>query len=291
VDLKLLNAEPTDEERDAIDALLGAPESGWEGGERVQERDAHVAYGGHAARAQRHLLLPALQAVQERVGWISEGAFNYICTRLTVPPADAWGVATFYALLATAPRPRRVLHVCDDIGCRYSGAREVMQALESGVGPSHAHGSTSNHVELHDDDATWLPSPCLGLCDHAPAALLTVAGAEPVELLLGNVTPEQAVALVDGASNASAAAEAGARRHPLPQHGDPSLVLLSRVGKVDPTSLDAYRAAGGYEALRLAFEMGPVRVIREVTDSMNSSLTITGVANPQAPRHSTSMTV
>ncbi|HEU6451615.1 MAG TPA: NAD(P)H-dependent oxidoreductase subunit E [Gemmatimonadaceae bacterium] len=267
MDLKLLNAEPTDEERDAIDALLGAPESGWEGAERVDERDAHVAYGGHAARAQRHLLLPALLAVQERAGWISEGAFNYICTRLTVPPAEAWGVATFYALLATAPRPRRVLHVCDDIGCRYRGAREVMQALESRVGPSHAHGSTPNHVELRDDDATWLPSPCLGLCDHAPAALLTVAGSEPVELLLGDVTPDQAVALVTGASNASAAAEAGATRHPLPQQGDPSLALLSRVGKVDPTDLDAYRAAGGYEALRLAFEMGPVRVIREVTDS------------------------
>ncbi len=267
MDLKLLNAEPTDEERDAVDALLGAPESGWEGAERVDERDAHVAYGGHAARAQRHLLLPALLAVQERVGWISEGAFNYVCTRLTVPPAEAWGVATFYALLATAPRPRRVLHVCDDIGCRYRGAREVLQALESRVGPPHTHGSTSNHVELQEDDATWLPSPCLGLCDHAPAALLTVAGSEPVELLLGDVTPDQAVALVTGAPNATAAAEAGAKRHPLPQQGDPSLVLLSRIGRVDPTDLDAYRAAGGYEALRLAFEMGPVKVIREVTDS------------------------
>jgi NADH-quinone oxidoreductase subunit F len=122
-------------------------------------------------------------------------------------------------------------------------------------------------VELHEDDATWLPSPCLGLCDHAPAALLTVAGSEPVELLLGDLSPDQAVALVGGGSDASAAAEAGATRHPLPQQGDPSLVLLSRIGRVDPTSLDAYRAAGGYEALRLAFEMGPVRVIREVTDS------------------------
>jgi NADH-quinone oxidoreductase subunit F len=279
VDLKLLNAEPTAEEREAIDALLGPPASGWEGAERVPERDAHVAYGGHAARARRHLLLPALQAVQERVGWISEGAFNYVCTRLTVPPADAWGVATFYALLATAPRPRRALHVCDDIGCRYRGAREVTEALGSRIGPSHGHaavngrgagngngranGDATGHVELHDDDAAWLPSPCLGFCDHAPAALLTVAGREPVELLLGNVTPDSAAAILAGEAPSSTETT----RQPLPQQGDPSLVLLSRIGTVDPTSLDAYRAAGGYEALRLALEMGPARVIREVTDS------------------------
>src|SRR5205823_14633144 len=45
------------------------------------------------------------------------------------------------------------------------------------------------------------------------------------------------------------------------------LVLLGRVGAVDPTSLDDYRANGGYKAVRRAFEMGPAGVIREVTDS------------------------
>ena len=36
---------------------------------------------------------------------------------------------------------------------------------------------------------------------------------------------------------------------------------------MDPTSLHDYRAAGGFEALRRAIEMGPVAVIREVKDS------------------------
>ncbi|HET9681929.1 MAG TPA: NADH-ubiquinone oxidoreductase-F iron-sulfur binding region domain-containing protein, partial [Candidatus Limnocylindrales bacterium] len=43
--------------------------------------------------------------------------------------------------------------------------------------------------------------------------------------------------------------------------------LLKRVGVVDPTSLNAYRQAGGYQALRKAFEMGSETVIREVTES------------------------
>ena len=42
----------------------------------------------------------------------------------------------------------------------------------------------------------------------------------------------------------------------VPQAGDPGLRLLRRVGIVDPTSVDSYRAHGGYEALRAAFEMG-----------------------------------
>ena len=43
--------------------------------------------------------------------------------------------------------------------------------------------------------------------------------------------------------------------------------LLGRIGVVDPTSLDDYRANGGYTALAQAFEMGPDRVITEVTES------------------------
>ena len=112
MDLHLLDAEPTDEEREALDAFLGPPASGWDGGERDPERDAHTAFGGHAARARRHLLLPAFHAIQSRVGWISEGALNYVCERLSIPPADAYGVASFYALLvhrpATEARPARL---------------------------------------------------------------------------------------------------------------------------------------------------------------------------------------
>ena len=130
MDLRLSDAQPTHDERSAVDALLGAPASGWDGGLRGDARDMRVAIGGQSMRARRHLLLPALNAVQSRVGWISEGALNHVCARLDVPPAEAWGVATFYALLATAPRPRRVLHVCDDIACRVNGAEALCSALD-----------------------------------------------------------------------------------------------------------------------------------------------------------------
>src|SRR5438067_3772645 len=118
----------------AVDGLLGQPEPA----------DHRVVHGGRAARSQRHLLLPVLHAIQDRTGWVSRGALEYACRRLSIPPAEAYGVVTFYARFAPQDRGLVALHVCDDIACMLAGAKVV----------EGAHGS-----------------PCLGLCDRAPATL------------------------------------------------------------------------------------------------------------------------
>src|SRR6478752_5356 len=118
MDLHITGAEATDAERLAVDQLLGPAVSGWEGGARDMARDGRTAPGGRATSGERDLLLPVFHAVQDSIGWISHGALNYICRRLSVPPAEAWGVVTFYHLLATDPQPSLVAHVCDDIACR-----------------------------------------------------------------------------------------------------------------------------------------------------------------------------
>jgi NADH-quinone oxidoreductase subunit F len=256
-------------ERAAVDALLGPPSSGWAGGSRDSANDGHVARGGHAARAERDLLLPALHAVQDRIGWISQPALAYICRRLTVPPAEAYGVATFYALLATRERAPIVAHVCDDIACRLVGAEEVCSDLARTHGPA---GQPSA-----DGQTTWLRSPCLGLCERAPAALFTVAGDAPEQI---GVAPIDAVGVIARLASAAAGRQiaidgaslsAGERladaRISVPQAGDDGLQLLARVGRVDPGSLEAYRSAGGYAALNRAIELGPEAVIAEVTAS------------------------
>ena len=199
MDLKLLDAEPSAEEREAVDLVLGLPTSAWDGGARGSEVDYHSAIGGRAVRERRPELVPALQALQARVGWISEGGLNYVCTRLGVPPAEAWGVATFYALLATSPRPRRVLHVCDDVACRGRGSGELCERLERAAGPALGHAPHGDAVQLDAGRPAWMRSPCLGICDHAPAALVTEAGERPLERLLGGVTAERALAVLGGA--------------------------------------------------------------------------------------------
>ena len=121
MDIRTTGGPPSAEEIAAVDGFLGAPESLWEGGARV-EADDHVAYGGLATRSRRHLLLPVLHAVQDHAGWVSRGALEYACRRLSIPPADAYGVASFYARFALDERPPLAVHVCDDIACKCAGA-------------------------------------------------------------------------------------------------------------------------------------------------------------------------
>ena len=57
-------------------------------------------------RTTGHRCCPVLHALQGRIGWISEGGLNYACERLSVPPAEAYGVATFYAMFSVAAAAR-----------------------------------------------------------------------------------------------------------------------------------------------------------------------------------------
>ncbi|MGW7065517.1 NADH-ubiquinone oxidoreductase-F iron-sulfur binding region domain-containing protein [Streptomyces sp. NPDC054855] len=308
MDLHFGDSKPTDEEREAVDAVLGPPESAWEGSADRSDADLRWARGGRAARERRDELLPGLHALNDRVGWVSEGGLDYLCRRLMVPPAEGYGVATFYSMLSVRPRPATVVRVCTDLAC--GGGAELCGEVSARLGPAAGVA-----VEA---------SPCLGLCERAPAALVVRAGVPPAVLsptpplpeiaapppgvaahrLDGSssnagqaetlppgraagpqmsqpgrggvgektyVTATLAPAAPDALTQAALAPESAPSEPPaalaVPQAGQDGLLLLSRIGKVDPTSLDDYRAHGGYTALRTAFDIGPAAVIREVTDS------------------------
>ncbi len=205
----------------------------WEGGER-RPVDDHVAYGGRAVRSQRHQLLPVLHAIQDRVGWVSRGALEYACRRLSIPPAEAYGVVSFYARFALQPRGPLTLRVCDDIVCKLSGADEICAAV--------------------DAERT----PCLGLCDLAPAALVERSGSPYEEMQVAPISLELAAKILQGGAWPDA-----------PRRDEPRSAgqLLRRAGVYDPESLESYRAHGGFAALRRAREMGAEAVIREVTEA------------------------
>jgi NADH-quinone oxidoreductase subunit F len=278
MDLHVVGPLASPAERAAVDAVLGSPTSGWAGGRRDARTDGHVARGGHEARSRRDLLLPALHALQDRVGRISPPGLNYVCRRLSIPPAEAYGVATFYALLATTERPAAVAHVCDDIACRLAGAEEVCGDLERALGPAGSPRA--------DGRATWLRSPCLGRCEQAPATLFTIAGENPVRESAAPIDAAGILARLEGSDvrpparpparpplprartngHDRFAADPGLAAS-VPQLGAPGLRLLRRIGTVDPTSLEAYLGTRGYVALQEALAMGPEAVIREVTEA------------------------
>ncbi|MFI5372992.1 MAG: NAD(P)H-dependent oxidoreductase subunit E, partial [Candidatus Eisenbacteria bacterium] len=203
------------------------------------------------------------------------GGLTYVCRRLTIPPAEAYGVATFYAMFSVEPRPQTVVHVCDDIACRVNGAKELCASLETSVGPEG--------TETREGGATWHRSPCLGMCEQAPAVLFQRAGVNGSHIAVGHAGGDLAAGLSEGDLIDQALMGGSVPSHTTmtvakipgdapapsaPQSAHPGgLRLLRRVGVVDPTSIDDYRAHGGYEALRRAHELGPDGVISEVTDA------------------------
>jgi NADH-quinone oxidoreductase subunit F len=262
LDLHLTDAQATAEEKAAVDSVLGAPDSGWAGGSRQFASEGRTASGGQDARSRRHLLLPALHALQSRVGWISPAALNYLSSRLDVAPAEVHGVASFYGMFSLAPRPPVVAHVCDDIACLARGARELCAALDTKLGPPGSPCAGGR--------ATWLRSQCLGLCERAPAGLITAAGQTPQEAVLAPAGPAAVESLLRDAADGRLPAEPDVLNAQLsiPQAGAPQLRLLRRIGTgAAPTDITAYQRSAGYEALSKALDLGPDGVIREVIDS------------------------
>ncbi|WP_433802095.1 NAD(P)H-dependent oxidoreductase subunit E [Actinomycetospora sp. CA-084318] len=247
MDLVLLPDAATEAERAAVDVVVGT-----------------------VSEPRRDLLLPAFHAVMDEIGWISRGALSYVCERLHVPPAEAYGVATFYALFSVTPRAPRVAHVCDDVGCAAFGGEDLCRAMEERLG---APGER--------DDVTWTRSPCLGLCERAPAVFLQCAsqreghpqaggalGSSPHDERDDGIEHRQiAPADVDTVLRALDGEDVDGPDPVVstPQAGAPDLELLARVGVVDAGDLDSYRAAGGYTGLRRALAVGPARVVDEIT--------------------------
>ncbi len=227
MDLKLIGAQATEAERRAIHTAV--PEA------EIEIRSGRAIAGGHRARSLRHLLLPALAAVQGEIGWISPGAIDEISRRLAVPPAEVYSVATFYALLSSDPRPQQVAHVCDDSACRATGGEAVLSEL--------------------GERADVAASPCLGQCDFGSAAFVQRAGRPDVVIAPATAQAIEAVLVGE---------EPSARPTVKPRR---SIDILDRIGVVDPDRLDSYREYGGYAALERAFELGPDLVIDEVRRS------------------------
>ncbi len=241
MDLKVNSSVATRDERDAVDSVLGKPTQYTQGGTRG-EQDLRVSRAGEALRNLRHMLLPTLHAVNDRIGWISRGSINYIAQQLDVAPAEIYGVASFYALFSMTERPKRQVHVCIDLACRAMGGLKEDQL------PEGTH-----------------PSPCLGTCERAPAVLVIEAGNPARHEVLAPATPVQINALAkDGWPETEATVVSAT---PQAQDSSSKLVLLSRIGKVDPLSISDYQQHGGFDALRKAIQLGANGVIDEVNTS------------------------
>jgi NADH:ubiquinone oxidoreductase subunit F (NADH-binding)/NADH:ubiquinone oxidoreductase subunit E len=159
-------------------------------------------------------VLSVLQSLHARHGALGQDAIRDVARALRIPASHAYGVATFYSMLATPVQPERTVRVCDGPACWLRGAAGARHTVDAEAGPDL-------HVER---------TSCLGLCDCAPAALVG----------------EQQVGPVEGGAWRDA-------RKPAPTYTERRpgelRVLLARAGKIDPDQLETALAQGAYRGL------------------------------------------
>jgi NADH-quinone oxidoreductase subunit F len=110
---------------------------------------------------ERTWLLPALQAVQEIVGHLSDSALADAARHLRVPASEVYGVASDYPEFRRAPRGAHHVRVCTGVSCALSGGRALLDAIcrHHAVRPGEMGPDRALTVEEAD---------CLFECSVAP---------------------------------------------------------------------------------------------------------------------------
>ncbi len=122
-------------------------------------------------------LIPVLQAITNKFGYISQPAIKELSGLMNLPTKEILSVATFYRMLSTQPRGKHVIQFCESAPCHVVGGREVFLALQEAL--NLEPGQTSP-----DNKWTLLTTSCLGVCGVGPVILIDTD-------MYGNVTPEQ----------------------------------------------------------------------------------------------------
>jgi NADH:ubiquinone oxidoreductase subunit F (NADH-binding)/NADH:ubiquinone oxidoreductase subunit E len=120
--------------------------------------EAPVRVPGVEARAGKFpgpSLIPALNAIQERVGWLPREELVALSRDVRRPLYEIEGLVSFYPHFRTEPPKRVELRVCHDLSCWLRGADERIAALRERYGP--------------DTEVELVEGSCIGRCDIAPA--------------------------------------------------------------------------------------------------------------------------
>ena len=97
--------------------------------------------------AGRSSLIPVLQEIQERLGFLSAEALREIQQRTGISASEAYGVATFYTQFRFTPPGKHTIQVCNGTACHvresHRIADELSRTLGVNVGETTADGNFS----------------------------------------------------------------------------------------------------------------------------------------------------
>jgi len=128
-------------------------------------------------------LVPILQAIQDEYRYLPEEVLTFVATSLGVPPARVFGVATFYAHFALAPKGKYVVRLCDGTACHVKQSIPILEAVRKHLGVTEQRKTTEDQMFTVETVA------CLGACGLAPVLVIN-------EDVHGQMTPERAIELI-----------------------------------------------------------------------------------------------
>jgi NADH-quinone oxidoreductase subunit E len=112
-------------------------------------------------KGRQIVLIPALQAVQEKLGYVPREAMEEIGELAGVSANTVYGVATFYAQFRTTPVGKRRVAVCRGTACHVRGSERLLEAIERAL--CIDVGQTSQDGEYSLETVA-----CIGACALAP---------------------------------------------------------------------------------------------------------------------------
>ncbi|HBT76987.1 MAG TPA: NADH-quinone oxidoreductase subunit NuoE [Planctomycetaceae bacterium] len=111
--------------------------------------------------AKRDSLIPILQEIQEKQGFLSREAVVEVGKALNLPVSKIYGVATFYNQFRFAPQGKYHIQVCRGTACHVKGSAAVLDSLKRELkidsGETTRDGLFSLEVVA-----------CIGACGLAP---------------------------------------------------------------------------------------------------------------------------
>ena len=116
------------------------------------------------SEARRDQLIPILQEVQDRIGYLSEDAVVRIGRHLKIPASKIYGVATFYNQFRFQAKGKYHIQVCRGTACHGKGSAAVLEAL-------CRHLKIRPGQTTKDGEFTVETVNCVGACALGPVVI------------------------------------------------------------------------------------------------------------------------
>jgi NADH:ubiquinone oxidoreductase subunit E len=113
----------------------------------------------------RDNLIPILQEVQQRFGYLPEEAMQGIADFLRLSNSTVYSVSTFYAQFKFTPTGKRTVKVCRGTACHVRGGASLLRDIERRLGIKP--GETTEDLEY-----TLETVACVGACALAPLMII-----------------------------------------------------------------------------------------------------------------------